>query len=52
MPQPQSTVLAALDSVLQLGDDKLDIIRQEIEDDLEADMEEDNSDKQDPPSPV
>ena len=47
MLQSPSAILAALDSV-DLDDDELDIIRQEIEDDPEADMEEeDPSDEQD-----
>jgi hypothetical protein len=48
MPQSRSRILAALDSV-DLDNDELDLIRQELEDDPEADMEEDDSsDEQDP----
>jgi hypothetical protein len=51
MPQPHSRILAALDSV-DLDDDELDLIRQEMEDDPEADMEEDDSsDEQDLETP-
>lgn len=41
MPRPQSALLAALDTV-GLDDDELDIIRQEIEEDPEADTEEED----------